>query len=628
MSILKVFSSKITDNIVSMIETKPLAVFSVLSFMFIIMRLYFPIEPLLVLLFFIGLFLIGLTTFDKISTFIAVFLCAAMFIGIFSTSNKLSSYEKVTNMLDEQTVRVEGEISSVPNEGKYKTTFFLECDRVHSHKGLYDNNLKIYVKADKGIDFKFGDKLSFNATLKAADIKDAGLSRHYLSKGAPLVANDLTILSLEKPKAFHNMVAAARNYIISLGNKFFTGDARELFKALTAGDKSGFSSDLTSNLNRSGLSHIACVSGLHVSILGMAIYNLLRRKNRGLSATLAVIGVWLFSLITGSSPSTLRACIMFTSFIIAKMVLMDNDSFTALSFSAMLLAVINPFVIYDWGFILSFLSVLGIQIFSFYFKNILSFLPEPLADSMSVTISAQLMTIPVLTNMFGYLSVYSIPANIVVSAIFLWVLYLCFVFILFSYVPWLNWLIGIVCAFVLDAIAVVANLFADLPGSIMLVNRFDIVEYIVYYSIVIMFVFRKKLSSYFISAVLFILAAMLIITTYVPISPTDKYRICDDSMLYIRENKTVLLAHEGFSEVEACLIQEDLYNTIDHYIVCNSLASYERALVDMKDSVYTLHISETEKQSDFTAFAQKLGYEIEYYREDIDFDEYISKLLK
>lgn len=628
MKILKTFLSKIIDNIVNTIETRPLAVFSVLSFVFIIMRLYFPVEPLLILLFFIGLFLICLATFDKISTFIVVFLCSAMFIGIFSTSAKLSSYEKVTNMLDEQTVKVEGTIASVPNEGKYRTTFFLNCDKVHSHRGLYDKALKIYVKADKGIKFQFGDKLSFNATLAATDVKDAGLSRHYLSKGAPLIADELTILSLEKPDAFHNVVAVMRNYIIDLGDKFFSGDARELFKALTAGDKSGFSGDLTSNLNRSGLSHIACVSGLHVSILGMMIYNLLRRNSRIMAAILAVGAVWSFSLITGSSPSTIRACIMFTSFIVAKMALRDNDGFTALSFSAMLLTAVNPFVIYDWGFILSFLSVLGIQIFSFYFKNMLSFLPEPIADSMSVTISAQLMTIPTTTNMFGYLSVYSIPANMVVSAIFLWVLYLCFVFILFSYVPGLNWLIAIVCALGLDVIAAVANLFADMPGSIAFVNRFDIVELIVYYTIVIMFVFREKLSAYFMSTVLFMLAAMLIITTYIPIIPTDKYRICDESMLYIRNDKTILLAKEGFSEVEACLIEENLFNAIDHYIVRTNLTSYERALVDMKKNVRTLHVSENTKHSDFTAYAQKLGYEIEYYREGIDFDEYISKLLK
>ncbi|MBQ8540952.1 MAG: ComEC family competence protein [Clostridia bacterium] len=611
-----------------MAKTRPLAVFSVMAFLFIILRLYYPVEPLLLFVFLIGLIAIFLNLKGKIDNFITCFLCASMLLGIFSANLKLQGIRRVSDMLDGQTVTIEGTVSSIPDYGKYKTTFFLDCEKVHSHNGVYNKNLKIYVNADKGPTFKFGDRLTFNADLKAAEITDARLGRHYLSKGAPLSANKLTLLKHEEQSLFHNVVAAARNYIISIGNQFFTGDARELFKALTAGDKSGFSNSLTSNLNRSGLSHIACVSGLHVSILGMAVYNLLRRKSRALSSVLAVIVVWVFSLITGCSPSTLRASIMFTSFIVAKMALMDNDGFTALSFSAMLLAIINPYVIYDWGFILSFLSVLGIQIFSFYFKNMLSFLTETLADSMSVTIAAQLMTIPAVTNMFGYLSVYSIPANIVVSAIFLWVLYLCFIFVAFSFVPGLNWLIGIVCAFGLDILAVVANLFADLPGSIMMVNRFDILEYIVYYTIVIMFVFRKKLSSYFISAVLFLFAVALVVTAIFPFSQTHKYGICDESVLYTRENKTALLAKDSFSEVEAYLAEADLYNAIDDYVVACGTENYERALVDMRNNVHRLHVSEKEKYSDFTAFAQKLGYKIEYYPEATEPEEYIFNVLE
>ncbi len=514
MSIVGNFSEKIQDSIAKILKTRPLAAFSILTFIFIISRLYFSIEPLLLVAVLIGAIIIFLNFRGKTDKFITVFLCISMLLGIASADGKIHRIQKLYTALDGQYVRASGTVVSIPENKKYNQIFFFDCDKIYSHNGEFEG-VKLYVRCDKKYNLKYGDKLTFNARLQAADNTIEELERYYLAKGAPLVASDVTLTKKSVSEGFYRVLAKCRNYILGIGDKFFKDDAKSLFKALTSGDRSDFSKELDDNLKLSGLSHIACVSGLHISIVGMAIFNLLKKRKKAMATLFALIGVYMFTLLTGATPSAIRAAIMFTSFIIAKATLRDNDSFTALCFAAMLLSVFNPYVIFDLGFILSFLSVLGIQIFSLYFKNIFAFLPEKAADSISLTISAQLMTMPVVINMFGYISTYSVFANVVVSSFFIWVLYACFAFIATSFVPFLNIFASRICSLGLIVIAAVANFFAQLPYSGLGVTRLNPVWFIVYYTIVLMFAFRKKLSVYFIAGMLFVCALFLVVSAFV-----------------------------------------------------------------------------------------------------------------
>ena len=515
---LSIFADKIQNNTANLLLSRPLAVFSTIVFISVVLRLYFPIEPLLLLSFFIGIILVWLKVNGKIDTLIMIFIAISLFLGHFAVTNRLYDMRRITYALDGQFVRAEGSVATVPEEGEYYTSFLFDCDTIKSHYGEFDENIKIHIRTKDYKDLRFGDRLIFNATLTASERANAYFGSHYLSKGAVFAANN--ILLLDKSDKPGSVVATMRNYIIDTGNKFFAGDTKEFFKALVAGDRSGFSSHLTSSLSKSGLSHVVSVSGLHITIIGMAVFNLLRRRNRIAACILSLAAVFLFSVIAGATPPILRSAIMFASFITAKMVLMDNDGFTSLSLSAMVLALINPFIVFDWGFILSFLSVLGIQIFMSFFKELLSFLPDVLSDSISVTLSAQIMTLPALVNMFGCISTYSVLSNIVVSAIFVWVLYLCFIVLLASFIPFVNQLVSIVCALGLDLVIAVSNLFADLPFSTLSADYFNIWELIAYYTLVLLFVFRKKLSTYFICIAMLICALIMMLNVFIP---ADRY---------------------------------------------------------------------------------------------------------
>ena len=563
----------------------------------------------------------------RIDSFITIFLVIAMLLGIVSANNKMIDIKRLNDKLDGQDVRVFGTVASVPEKGKYQTAFIFDGDRVLSGYGEFDN-LKIYVKSDEEYNLKFGDRLIFNAYIESAETANLKLGKHYLSKGTLFIADNIVLLDKGSASGLYKVLAVVRNYIIGVGNNLLKGDARELFKALTAGDKTGFSNNFTSNLNKSGLSHIACVSGLHVSILGMAVLNLLKKRGKVLSAAVALGVVYAFAFITGASPSALRAAMMFTSFIIAKVSLRDNDGFTSLCFSAMILALINPYVMFDWGFILSFLSVLGIQVFSYFFKDMLRFLPEALADSVSVTMSAQLMTLPAVVNMFGYISTYSVFANIVISMIFLWVLYMCFIAIALSFIPWVNQLAGIVCMLGLDAVIAVARLFADLPVSILKMDRFDVVEIVVYYSLVLVFIFRKKISAYFMGTAITACIALLLISAFVPFNITHKYAVADESNIFVTEDKAVLLAKDALWDISAELDDTLNYTAFTDVVLAGDVTGQENAVVDMRKTIKAIHISEEYKNSSFASLVQRIGCDLKYYPSDMDLEVYVENILK
>ncbi len=206
-----------------------------------------------------------------------------------------------------------------------------------------------------------------------------------------------------------------RVYIDSLGEKYFFGDDdRGLFNAMVIGDKRLISDDLDESLKASGLSHIAVVSGLHLSVaMGflMFVARLLVGKRR-VGYILAYAGAFFIVLLSGAGVSVIRAFIMCTLFLLSKYIYRDNDSSTALSVAVIIMTLVNPFTVFNAGFILSVLSVAGIIIYKEKIIGVLSkFMPSALAEVMSMSISAQLTVMPAIVYYFGMITPWSLLSN-------------------------------------------------------------------------------------------------------------------------------------------------------------------------------------------------------------------------
>lgn len=135
-----------------------------------------------------------------------------------------------------------------------------------------------------------------------------------------------------------------------------------IMKAMLLGDKGGLDKDIKALYQQSGIIHILAVSGLHISLIGLGLYRLLRRTGLPLTAAVFIsIGcIWCYAVMTGMPTSAVRAVVMFSLRLMADVIGRTYDMLTALAVAAVLLLIEQPLYLRHSGFLFSFGAVLAI----------------------------------------------------------------------------------------------------------------------------------------------------------------------------------------------------------------------------------------------------------------------------
>lgn len=191
--------------------------------------------------------------------------------------------------------------------------------------------------------------------------------------------------------------------------------------AMSLGDKSEIQESTRQLYAHTGASHVLAVSGLHVGILYLlmqAIWQPRRyRQRRWLFALSTIPLLWMYALLTGSSPSVLRAALMFSFFVIAQASNRHTNPYNTLAASALLLLLANPMLLFQVGFQLSYLAVWGIL---FFYPRLLE-LWQPriqllrwIYSLIAVSLAAQIATLPLVLYYFRLMPVAGIPSSLVV----------------------------------------------------------------------------------------------------------------------------------------------------------------------------------------------------------------------
>lgn len=187
------------------------------------------------------------------------------------------------------------------------------------------------------------------------------------------------------------------------------GTEAGVFEAILLGDKTDMEESLKELFTDSGIGHILAISGLHVSLLGMGLYCLLRRAGAGygICALSGGILVVLYGLLTGNSVSVVRAVIMFLCAVYAQVIGRTYDILSAVSLSGILILLYNPYQLCGCGFLLSFLAIAGIVVVSEGFG-------EGRLRKLSGGIAVSLATLPVMLWFYYEAPVYSAFLNLLV----------------------------------------------------------------------------------------------------------------------------------------------------------------------------------------------------------------------
>ena len=271
------------------------------------------------------------------------------------------------------------------------------------------------------------DRIDFSASLTPLvhkpDLPDGiDFGAHLRREGvvAECLIRPGSIEAVRAEPGFINSIRRLRGKITGLiASSSLGSSSKEFLNAIMTGDRSMLSSDTREIFSSTGLSHMLALSGLHVGLLtwliSMMLFPLWICGMKRTRVVLIIILIWLFAVMTGLSPSVVRATVMATVFLISIMMERVRSPFNSLCFAAVVILVFSPSSIYTVGFQLSFLAVAAILIFAERFNPVgrRHVVWHGVLSYPSVTLAAMLGTGFVSAYYFNIFPLYFIPANFI-----------------------------------------------------------------------------------------------------------------------------------------------------------------------------------------------------------------------
>ncbi len=209
--------------------------------------------------------------------------------------------------------------------------------------------------------------------------------------------------------SFQNWLFNVRSFVIDRLQKFIPGKKESgVAEALLIGYRDDLDKDLVQAYSNTGVVHIIAISGLHLGMIYAVLVLMFKpfkkqRWVRWVKPVVVLTVLWVFTLLAGGVPSILRSAVMFTFIILGETINRKSSVYNTLASSAFVMLCYNPYFLWDIGFQLSYVAVVSIVAFSrpvyhwFFIENkILDFF----WNLISVTIAAQILTLPIIFYSF------------------------------------------------------------------------------------------------------------------------------------------------------------------------------------------------------------------------------------
>lgn len=399
-----------------------------------------------------------------------------------------------------------------------------------------------------------------------------------------------------------------RKQLIGIFEKYgITGTDKAVASALILGADDEIDPETMKDYAGSGVLHILSVSGMHVGIIYLIIEFTLKillpgKRSRYLRIILPLILIWLYSLLSGLSPSVLRAATMFSFLLVAELFNRKIPPENSLAASAFVLLIINPLMIINVGFQLSFIAVIGIM---FIYKRLNEFwqpnniIVKYVWQLVAVSLAAQLVTAPVSIYYFHQFPLYFMLANLIAIPLSTIAMYSGVSLLAFSYLPYINAAIAFLFKTSIQWLNLSVKFIDNLPYAVIQHITLDtygmILMYLILISLTIYVTNRKRIFlNYLIGS--FLLLAITVSINYIRSSKQQLIVIS-------HENKNTMLSMiNGRTSV---IISNQRNDTSEN-------TWHERSISGLSDYY---HVKETE---------ELLFEEIGNREADADFAEIIS----
>ncbi len=474
-------------------------------------------SAILVVISSISLFLVVLTHLFFKSTnglFILAIFLVFVLIGFFSMQQSRGEWE--ANSF-EDLYQQEGEIivklQEIGNQEKEWVKVIANLQQFQSVLDTVPLNesIVLFIKKSR-TDLKVNDLIVCNSI--ASKIKNAhnpgefDAENYWNKKGVQFIAfldsSDYFVQIKGQQFIVSSLLEKGRLYFKSALEKNLKGKDLAIALALVLGDKSLIDSEITASFTNTGAMHVLAVSGLHIGIimqLLMVVFGFFPRfisKQRAI--IIVVVLMWAYSFITGLSPSVLRAVFMFSVLVLAQLMGKNYSSLNTLFFTGFVLIFLQPFTLFDIGFQLSFLAMLGIflvykPIEALIYTNNKILLK--IWQGTAIGFAAQLFTTPLSLYYFHQFPNYFILSNIGLMATSGLILGMgIFLFLVFPF-KFIAKITGIVLGFILFVSLWFIEWVEHLPGAVAYGFSISFLEVFLAFMLVLFLFFLAKNRLHF-----------------------------------------------------------------------------------------------------------------------------------
>lgn len=309
-----------------------------------------------------------------------------------------------------KSINFTGVIVEEPDIRENKIQLTLKIEEVEKNNQM--QNLlgqKILVSVGRYPEYKYGDKLKiFGPLEKIENFGDFDYQKYlerYLIYVQIIHPTNVEYINGNNASNLKFELLKIKNNFQTAIEKSLPEPLSSLAGGLVVGAKSGFSPALKDEMVKTGTTHIVVISGQNMEIVTKVFVEITKYWPISISFAVGVLGLMLYTILTGASASVVRAAILASLFIFARVVGRKKNVFNLLIFTGFVMVIINPLILkFDLGFQLSFMAMLGLIFITPVFQAWFGKWPKIIQETLSATLGAQLATLPIILFNFGRLS--------------------------------------------------------------------------------------------------------------------------------------------------------------------------------------------------------------------------------
>jgi len=405
-----------------------------------------------------------------------------------------------------QKVEIEGVITETDirrDKAKYtiRSEYILPFPVSEIGESRLQVNDNVLISLNKYPQYEYGDRVRVSGKLEDPGEFNGFSYSDYLSRYdiySVMYYPKISVINKGEGSIFWRCMSFMQNKLMERINRIFPEPQASFEAGLLIGARKGIPDEIIQKFNITGLTHIIAISGYNITIVIMFVMWILRGLPRKTGFVVAILTIILFVLFVGASPSVVRAGIMGILGLIALNYGRQNNIHITILFSAFFMILWNPKILWwDVGFQLSFAAVLGLIYVSPLFEDYVQKLPQAfgIREALQMTISAQIIALPIIIYNFGRLSLIAPLANLLVVFAIPPAMLFGFLAVIFSLVfNGVGLIFGYITWGVLSYIIKIIEILSSIPYASVNIKGVQIWMMFGYYGLLALCLYKRHLS--------------------------------------------------------------------------------------------------------------------------------------